>query len=289
WFKRVKEGFTKSAKKDIPEGLWIKCEGCNDILYKPEIEKNMGVCSKCQYHFKISSHEYMKLLLDEGSFEEMDADLKADDPLKFKDTKKYTDRLKAAQKKTNLNEAILTGYGRIENRPVVIGVMNFAFIGGSMGSVVGEKVKRAIDCSFETGFPLIIVSATGGARMMEGILSLMQMAKTSARLAKLNQNKGLYISILTNPTTAGVMASYAMLGDIIIAEPDALIGFAGPRVIKGTIGEDLPEGFQKSDFVKEHGFVDMVVNRHKLRERLTEIFNFFYDEKQQETPPDFTN
>jgi acetyl-CoA carboxylase carboxyl transferase subunit beta len=279
WFKREKEGLTTETKKEIPEGLWIKCESCNDILYKPEIDRNCGVCPKCQFHFKISSLDYLGFLLDEGSFQEFDAELQPADPLKFKDTKKYTDRVKAAQKASGLMEAIRTGYGRINGYPVVIGVMDFAFIGGSMGSVVGEKVKRAIDRAIETGFPLVIVSATGGARMQEGILSLMQMVKTSARLTLLAKNKGLYISILTNPTTAGVMASYAMLGDIIIAEPGALIGFAGPRVIKQTIGEDLPEGFQRSEFLQEKGFIDMIVSRSQLKKHITEIIEFFCDDK----------
>ncbi|MFC1557004.1 acetyl-CoA carboxylase, carboxyltransferase subunit beta [candidate division KSB1 bacterium] len=277
WFKRVKEGLTTNKKKDIPEGLWIKCDGCGEIIYKPEIDRNLGVCTKCQYHFKISCDDYIKCLLDENSFQETDGNLRTADPLKFKDLKKYTDRVKAAVRKSGQTEAVKTGYGRINDYPVVIAVMDFSFIGGSMGSVVGEKVKRAIDRAIETGFPLIIVSATGGARMMEGILSLMQMAKTSARLARLSENKGLYISVLTNPTTAGVMASYAMLGDIIIAEPDALVGFAGPRVIKQTIGEDLPEGFQRSEFLLEKGFADMIVNRHELRNKIIDTIEFFHN------------
>ncbi len=275
WFKRTKEGLSTDKKKDIPEGLWLKCDGCGDIVYKPEIEKNLGVCTKCQYHFKISSIDYIEYLLDVGSFQEFDGELEAADPLKFKDSKKYNDRIKSAKKSTGLTEAIRTGYGRMNESTVIIGVMDFSFIGGSMGSVVGEKVKRAVDRAIETGFPLIIVSSSGGARMMEGILSLMQMAKTSSRLAQLSNKKGLYISVLTNPTTAGVMASYAMLGDIIIAEPDALIGFAGPRVIKQTIGEDLPEGFQRSEFIQERGFVDMIVPRSNMRNSILELIRFF--------------
>ncbi len=275
WFKRTKEGLSTDKKKDIPEGLWLKCDGCGDIVYKPEIEKNLGVCTKCQYHFKISSIDYIEYLLDVGSFQEFDGELEAADPLKFKDNKKYNDRIKSAKKSTGLTEAIRTGYGRMNESTVIIGVMDFSFIGGSMGSVVGEKVKRAVDRAIETGFPLIIVSSSGGARMMEGILSLMQMAKTSSRLAQLSNKKGLYISVLTNPTTAGVMASYAMLGDIIIAEPDALIGFAGPRVIKQTIGEDLPEGFQRSEFIQERGFVDMIVPRLNMRNSILELIRFF--------------
>lgn len=283
WFKRVKKGMSTEKKKDIPEGLWIKCDGCGEIIYKPEIDRNIGVCTKCQHHFKISSLDYVKFLLDEESFQETDANLLPADPLKFKDIKKYSDRLKAAKSKTGLNEAIRSGYGRINDSPVIICIMDFAFIGGSMGSVVGEKIKNAIDRACETGFPLIIISATGGARMMEGILSLMQMAKTSSRLAKLDRNKGLFISVLTNPTTAGVMASYAMLGDLILAEPGALIGFTGPRVIKETIGEVLPEGFQRSEFLLEKGFVDMIVNRQDLRQKLIEIIEFFQDEKSGKT------
>lgn len=282
WFKRVKEGLTtNSQKKEIPEGLWIKCDGCGEIIYKPEIDRNMGVCTKCQFHFKVTSNDYINYILDEESFQETDEDIMTADPLKFKDLKKYTDRIKDATKKSGLKEAIRTGFGKIDGKPVVIGIMDFAFIGGSMGSVVGEKIKRAIDRAIETGFPLIIVSATGGARMMEGILSLMQMAKTSARLAKLSENRGLYISVLTNPTTAGVMASYAMLGDVIMAEPGALIGFAGPRVIKQTIGEDLPDGFQRSEFLLEKGFLDMIVTRHDLRTQLSESIDFFMSGKSE--------
>lgn len=281
WFKRSKEGLSTSKKKEIPEGLWIKCDECGDIIYKPEIDKNLGVCTKCQHHFKISSNDYLDFLLDDGSFQEFDSNLLTADPLKFKDLKKYADRIKNARKATGLNEAICTGYGRINDNPVIIGVMDFAFIGGSMGSVVGEKVKRAIDRAIETEFPIILVCATGGARMMEGIMSLMQMAKTSGRLARLSRKKGLFITVLTNPTTAGVMASYAMLGDIIIAEPNALIAFAGPRVIKQTIGEELPEGFQRSEFLLEKGFIDMIVNRHQLRDQITEIIEFFENGKSE--------
>ena len=289
WFKRAKEGLTSGKKKEIPEGLWIKCDKCGDIIYKPEIDKNLGVCTKCQHHFKISSNDYINFLLDEGSFQEFDGHLEAADPLKFKDLKKYSDRIKNAKKSTGLNEAIRTGYGRINDNPVILGVMDFSFIGGSMGSVVGEKVKRAIDRAIETEFTLIIICATGGARMMEGILSLMQMAKTSGRLAKLAQKKGLFISVLTNPTTAGVMASYAMLGDVIIAEPDALIGFAGPRVIKQTIGEDLPEGFQRSEFLLEKGFIDMIINRHELRNQIINIIEFFENGKTEYKTADFAD
>jgi acetyl-CoA carboxylase carboxyl transferase subunit beta len=223
----------------------------------------------------MQSRDYIRLLLDSGEFEEVDANLEAVDFLNFKDTKRYSDRLKTAKNKTALRDAIRIGFGRIGGNSVVIGVMDFSFIGGSMGSVVGEKVARAVDYALEKQWPLVLVSASGGARMMESIMSLMQMAKTSARLARFSDAGGLYISILTNPTTAGVMASYAMLGDVHIAEPGALIGFAGPRVIKQTIGEDLPEGFQRANFQLEHGFVDMVVHRKEMKKILETILRFF--------------
>jgi len=275
WFKRVKDGVFPQKKKDLPEGIWIRCDKCKEILYRKELIKNANVCFKCGYHFKIAAHEYINIILDKGSFSEIDDQLKSVDPLKFKDTKRYKDRLKDAMSKTKLNEAIITGFGQIDGRDVVFGAMDFRFIGGSMGSVVGEKVKRATQRALENHVPLIIVCASGGARMMEGPVSLMQMAKTSSMLAKFSQQKGLYITILTNPTTAGVMASYASLGDVIIAEPGALLGFAGPRVIKQTIGEDLPEGFQSSEFLLEHGFVDVVVPRSELRDKLEKMLDFF--------------
>lgn len=261
----------------MPDGLWIKCEGCGEIIYKKQLMQNSYVCFKCDFHFRIQGHDYIRLLLDSGDFEEIDGTLESVDFLEFKDTKRYTERLKGAMKKTGLKEAVRIGYGRIGGIPVVFGVMDFSFIGGSMGSVVGEKVARAVDRAYERKIPLILVSASGGARMMESVISLMQMAKTASRLARFSDAGGLYISILTNPTTAGVVASYAMLGDIHIAEPGALIGFAGPRVIKQTIGQDLPEGFQRSKFQLEHGFVDLVVNRKEMKETLGKILTFFVD------------
>jgi acetyl-CoA carboxylase carboxyl transferase subunit beta len=275
WFKRNKPGLLSQKKKDMPDGLWVKCKECGEVIYKKQLSQNCYVCSKCGFHFKIKGDEYINLFLDPESFEEIDKTLKPVDFLNFKDTKRYSDRLKEAKNKTGLKEAIRTGYGTIAGMPVVLGVMDFSFIGGSMGSVVGEKVARAVDRAQERKIPLIIISASGGARMMESIISLMQMAKTSACLAHFSDNGGLYISILTNPTTAGVMASYAMLGDINIAEPGALIGFAGPRVIKETIGEELPEGFQRAKFQLEHGFVDMVVNRKEMKKTLEKMLNFF--------------
>ena len=282
WFRRDKPGFLSQKKKDMPNGLWIKCDKCGEVIYKKQLSQNSYVCSKCDFHFRIQGKDYIRLLLDSGSFKETDATLESVDFLNFKDTKKYSDRLKTAINKSGLKEAIQIGYGTVGNIPVVFGVMDFAFIGGSMGSVVGEKVARAVDHAQERKIPLIIVSASGGARMMESIMSLMQMAKTASRLARFSDAGGLYVSVLTNPTTAGVMASYAMLGDINIAEPGALIGFAGPRVIKQTIGQDLPEGFQRAQFQLEHGFVDMVVNRQQMKDTLIKILTFFVDK--QESP-----
>jgi len=280
WFKRDKPGLIPQKKKEMPDGLWVKCEGCGEIIYKKQLAQNSYVCSRCNFHFRIKGDDYIKLLLDSDTFQETDATLESKDFLDFKDKKRYADRLKAAMEKTGLKDAIRIGYGKIGGIPLVFGVMDFSFIGGSMGSVVGEKVARAVDRARERKIPLIIVSASGGARMMESVISLMQMAKTSARLARFSDEGGLYISILTNPTTAGVVASYAMLGDINIAEPGALIGFAGPRVIKQTIGQDLPEGFQRAKFQLEHGFVDMVVNRQEMKETLVKILTFFVDKKE---------
>ncbi len=280
WFKRDKPGLIPQKKKEMPDGLWVKCEGCGEIIYKKQLAQNSYVCSRCNFHFRIKGDDYIKLLLDSDTFQETDATLESKDFLDFKDKRRYADRLKAAMEKTGLKDAIRIGYGKIGGIPLVFGVMDFSFIGGSMGSVVGEKVARAVDRARERKIPLIIVSASGGARMMESVISLMQMAKTSARLARFSDEGGLYISILTNPTTAGVVASYAMLGDINIAEPGALIGFAGPRVIKQTIGQDLPEGFQRAKFQLEHGFVDMVVNRQEMKETLVKILTFFVDKKE---------
>lgn len=260
WFERRKRIEKESKRKEIPDGFWIKCDGCGEILYKKEIMKNLMVCPKCNYHFRIDSSIYESILLDEESFKAEDENLAPSDPLRFRD---YPEKVKKAQKKTSLNDAIICGQGKIEGRDIEICIMDFNFIGGSMGSVVGEKVKRAIQRASGLELPLVIVSATGGARMHEGILSLMQMAKTATALNKLNTP---FISILTHPTTAGVLASYASLGDVIIAEPGALIGFAGPRVIQQTIKKELPEGFQRSEFMLGHGLVDMVVHRKDLRE-----------------------
>jgi len=277
WFKRNKPWLNSAEKKEMPDGLWIKCNECGEVIYKKQLRENSYVCTQCGYHFKISGQDYIDLILDNGSFSEIAENIESVDFLNFKDKKKYSVRIADAKKKTGLKDAIRIGEGKIKNNRIVFGVMDFSFIGGSMGSVVGEKVSRAIERARELKTPLIIVSATGGARMMESIISLMQMAKTSSKLARFSKEGGLYISILTNPTTAGVVASYAMLGDIHIAEPGALIGFAGPRVIKQTIGQDLPPGFQSSNFQMEHGFVDLIVKRTQMRETLSKILQFFVE------------
>ena len=272
WFRRSKESISsESQKKDTPEGLWTKCESCGEIVHKKVLEQNLWVCAKCNFHFRIGSKEYFSLLLDPGTFREMDRKMTSKDPLNFTDTKRYKDRVKDSIKKSGLNDAVRCGTAKIKKKEIVIACMDFAFIGGSMGSVVGEKISRAVDKAFKTKAPLVIISSSGGARMMEAAYSLMQMAKTSAKLARLSDARVPYISIMTDPTTGGVTASYAMLGDIHIAEPGALIGFAGPRVIKQTIGKDLPPGFQKAEFVQEKGFIDLVVNRKDLRETLSKL------------------
>ena len=277
WFRKDKSGLAQQEKKNIPEGLWTKCKSCGEVVYGKKMEDLLWVCPNCDYHFRIPSQRYIELLLDDGKLEEYDVNLTSKDPLKFKDSKKYPDRVKAAQLKTGKKEGVIAGIGSINDMKVSFAIMNFEFIGGSMGSVVGEKIARAIERATEMKLPLIIVSCSGGARMQEGILSLMQMAKTSALLAVLAEKKIPYISILTNPTTAGVMASYASLGDVIIAEPKALLGFAGPRVIQQTIGQDLPEGFQSTEFFLEKGFVDKIVNRKELRSTVTSLLRFMWD------------
>ncbi len=277
WFKRIKEGITTSTreKKETPEGLWYKCPSCKKITPTQDHAKNAYICENCGYHEKIGSEEYFQLLFNNGQFIELFDNIVSDDPLKFEDTKKYTDRLKEAYEKTHLNDAIRVAFGKVNENDIVIAAMDFSFIGGSMGSVVGEKIARAVDFCIKTKSPLMIISKSGGARMMEAPFSLMQMAKTSAKLYQLGQHKIPYISLLTDPTTGGVTASFAMLGDLNIAEPNALIGFAGPRVVKETIGKDLPKGFQTSEFVLEHGFLDLIVPRTHLKEKLTQICTFF--------------
>ena len=257
-----------------PEGMWIKCDACLEIIYKPEVERNLNVCPKCNYHFRIPAVERIRSVVDEGTFQEFAEDIESVDMLSFTDTKKYTDRLKEAKKKTGRKEAVITGTGRIQGIEVVLGVLDFEYLGGSMGCVVGEKITMAAETALERGRPFLIFSASGGARMQEGTLSLMQMTKTSAALARLSEAGIPYISVMTDPTTGGVAASFAMLGDIIISEPGALIGFAGPRVIEQTIKQKLPEGFQRAEFLLEHGMVDMIVERTKLKPTLTQLLRF---------------
>ena len=277
WFKRKKAPVAPVENKTVqmPEGVWTKCKNCQEIIYAKEIERNLNVCPKCDYHFRISARERIDLVLDEGSFIEMDAAVKSVDFLDFKDSKKYKDRIKAAVKKAGDGDAVICGTGTIEGLPAVLAVFDFSFMGGSMGSVVGEKITRAIEKGLETKSPVLIFSSSGGARMQESILSLMQMAKTSAALAKLKAAGIPFISILTDPTTGGVTASFAMLGDINMAEPRALIGFAGPRVIEQTIRQTLPEGFQRSEYLLDHGMVDMIVPRKEMKARLSQILNIF--------------
>ncbi len=272
WFKRSKENISKDTQKsDIPDGSWIKCSECGEMMHKRQWEANLYLCIKCGHHFRIGSEEYFRILLDEGTFREMDKKIRSVDPLEFVDTKPYKKRIEDTIKSSELYDAIRTGTGKMNGISVVIACMDFGFIGGSMGSVVGEKISRAVDKSLKTKDPLIIISSSGGARMMEGAISLMQLAKTSTKLAKLDEEKIPYISVLTNPTTGGSTASFSMLGDFNIAEPNALIAFAGPRVVKQATGKDLPPGFQRSEFVLEHGFIDFIVNRKELKAKITTL------------------
>ena len=278
WFRRSKVSIqTEPLRKDVPDGMWTKCEGCGEIIHRKQLEQQVYTCIKCNYHFRIGSREYIPILVDEGSFKEMERKVRSTDPLEFEDTKRYKDRVKESMRKTQLTDAVRVGIGKMNGWSVVIAVMDFSFIGGSMGSVVGEKVTRAIEKALKLKAPLIIVSSSGGARMMEGVYSLMQLAKTSGKLAQLSDAGIPFISVMTDPTTGGVTASYAMLGDINLAEPGALIGFAGPRVIKQTIGRDLPKGFQRAEFLQEKGFVDVVVHRKDLKETITKILKLLHD------------
>lgn len=277
WFKRLTKGITTTTKekKETPEGLWYKCPECKHVMSTDDHIKNMWVCESCQYHEKIAAVDYFDIFFDDQEFEEFNAEITSADPLGFEDTKKYTDRIKTTIKKTGLNDALRSAVGEVHGEKLVIAAMDFAFIGGSMGSVVGEKIAKAIDRAIEEKCGFMIISKSGGARMMEAGFSLMQMAKTSAKLIQLAEAKLPYISFLTDPTTGGVTASYAMLGDINIAEPKALIGFAGPRVVKETIGKDLPEGFQTSEFVLEKGFLDFIVDRKDVKQKVADMLKFF--------------
>ena len=273
WFRRKEQNLKESKKKDIPSGLWEKCSSCNEILYKIELDKRHSVCHHCNHHFRVSPDMYLNLLFEEGQYTELFKELKTTDPLNFKAGKKYKNQLKTAMEKTGHLDAIRCFDGMLIDRKIILGIMNFKFIGGSMGIVVGEKVVRAIVYAEDNKVPLIIICASGGARMQEGALSLMQMARTSAQLAQFSKSGGLYVSLLTDPTTGGVTASFGMLGDVILAEPGALIGFAGPRVIKQTIGEDLPAGFQRAEFLMDKGFVDRIVPRIELKNELYNLIN----------------
>ncbi len=268
------EASSPAKKRGIPEGLWMRCTSCAAILFRRSVENNLWVCPECQHHFRLSGPQRIEQLVDAGTFEPHDENLAPADPLQFVDLKKYLDRIAAAQKKAGFNDAMQTGQAFIKGRKVMIGAMDFTFLGGSMGSVVGEKIRRIIEAAAEQDLPLIIVSASGGARMMESGLSLMQMAKTSAALARFDDMGGLFISVLSDPTTGGVTASFAMLGDVILAEPNALIGFAGPRVIEQTIKQALPEGFQRAEFLQSCGFVDCVVARKDLRSEISSIIDY---------------
>jgi acetyl-CoA carboxylase carboxyl transferase subunit beta len=274
WFIRDKEGILTSTreKKEAPDGMWYKCPGCKAALTLKELRENLYVCKHCQHHGRIGSHEYFSILFDGGEHKELFSNLQPKDVLGFRDVKPYPDRIRENQQKTELEDAMRVAQGKLNKKNLVIACMDFDYIGGSMGSVVGEKVARAIDFCIRKRMPLLVISKSGGARMMEGAFSLMQMAKTAARLTRLSEAKLPYISLLTDPTTGGVTASFAMLGDIILAEPDALIGFAGPRVIKETIKRDLPEGFQRSEFLLEHGFIDKIVERKNLKQTVGILF-----------------
>jgi acetyl-CoA carboxylase carboxyl transferase subunit beta len=279
WFRKdrapkvPREGRTSK----VPEGLWVKCDGCRQILYNKELARNFKICPKCGYHFRLSAGERLRMLFDEGQYTELDTELRSSDPLKFRDSKKYRDRLREAEQTVGPSDAILVGVGTLEGIPVVIGAMEFYFLGGSMGSVVGEKVTRAVERSIGERRPLVLVSTSGGARMQEGILSLMQMAKISAALARLAEHRIPFLSVMTDPTTGGVTASYAMLGDLNLAEPNALIGFAGPRVIEQTIRQTLPEGFQRSEFLLEHGMLDLIVERSDMKATLARCLRLLWE------------
>ena len=265
WFRRKSKNIKTSYKRDTEEGSWLKCPNCDEVLYKKVLERNFSVCNNCNFHFRMNFIKYIELIIDNNDFTEFESGITSSDPLNFHSKKKYSDQIKEYRKKTGENSAVKTIYGKINGYDIVLAIMNFNFIGGSMGSAVGHKIGRAIDKAYEKKIPLVIITASGGARMQEGVLSLMQLAKTSTKLARFSKAGGLYITILTDPTTGGISASFGMLGDVIYAEPKALIGFAGPRVIKQTIGQDLPEGFQRSEFLFEKGFIDKIVERKDLK------------------------
>ena len=273
WFKRIKHGILTPTeeKKETPEGLWYKCPKCNTVHPQEDHKGNLSVCLDCGHHERVGSEDYFQILFDDGKYSEINKNMTSGDPLKFEDTKPYKDRVKATQKKTKLKDAVRTAHGMVDGQKLMVAAMDFKFIGGSMGSVVGEKIARAIDYCIKNDMAFMMISKSGGARMMEAAFSLMQMAKTSAKLTQLADAKLPYLSFLTDPTTGGVTASFAMLGDLNFAEPNALIGFAGPRVVKETIGKDLPEGFQRSEFLLEHGFLDFITERQHLKSNVAKV------------------
>jgi acetyl-CoA carboxylase carboxyl transferase subunit beta len=280
WFRKDKA--PKEPREDrqsnVPEGLWVKCDSCRQILYNKELLRNFKICPKCNYHFRLSAPERLRMLFDDGNYTEVDAELRSSDPLKFRDSKRYRDRLKHYQETIGPGDAVMVGTGEMGGIPVVIGAMEFFFLGGSMGSVVGEKIARAAERALSDRQPLVMVSASGGARMQEGILSLMQMGKISAALSRLAEQRIPYISVMTDPTTGGVTASFAMLGDLNVAEPNALIGFAGPRVIEQTIRQTLPDGFQRSEFLLEHGMLDFIVDRFEMKATLVRCLRLLWED-----------
>ena len=279
WFRRKSKNIKTFDKRDTKAGEWQKCPECSEFIYKTVLKANFYVCGNCSYHYRLNSSDYIKLLIDNEDFEEFESDVSSSDPLNFVSAKSYKEQLTYYQEKTGMKSAIQTVEGKLFDKSIVLGVMDFNFIGGSMGSVVGHKISCAIDRAMEKKIPLIMVTASGGARMQEGAYSLMQLAKTTTKLAKFSSEGGLYIVVLTDPTTGGISASIAMLGDLIFAEPNALIGFAGPRVIKQTIGQDLPEGFQKSEFLLKKGFIDKIVERNRLKETINESLEILLNEK----------
>jgi acetyl-CoA carboxylase carboxyl transferase subunit beta len=285
WLANKKEPGKPVEKRDVPDGIWLKCGGCGEILYRKEVERNAWTCMLCQHHFRISADDYITILVDPGSFEVMYDDIVSADPLHFVDSKPYTDRIRDARAKHRHGEAVVVGKARIDAIPAALGVMDFAFLGGSMGSAVGERIARIADVAMEENIPLILVSASGGARMQEGVLSLMQLSKVQVQLARLAEKGVFYLSIICDPTTGGVTASFATVGDIILAEPNALIGFAGPRVIEQTIKQELPKGFQRAEFLLDHGMVDAIVHRKEMRATVSRILRHFWDSRPSRIPP----
>ena len=277
WFRRKSQNIKTINKRDTKEGMWIKCPSCGEVVYSNLLVSTLNLCPSCTHHFNFSSSQYIKLLLNEDNRTYISNDIFATDPLNFSAFKKYSSQLEEAQNKTGINDAVIALSGKLNDNNIVLVALDFSFIGGSMGSVVGEAISKSIDYANDNGYPLLIISSSGGARMQEGAISLMQLAKTSSKMSRFSKNGGLFISLLTNPTMGGASASFSMQGDIIIAEPNALIGFAGQRVIKQTIGEDLPKGFQRSEFLLKKGFIDHIVPRNQLKEKISSLIKFFYE------------